>query len=170
MINKKRYDIEKVRITAEKARQYSLEYGCIDKNQRGMDEKNLRKIIELFGGEFKISEEEEPSATITKIGDGFCIEYTKKASVLQILHELGHALLHLDDMEEGETLHCNGIQDKDTKADFFAREYLMPRDIFEIAVIDNLNNDGCDIQNIATDYGISYIEALARGVELKIWK
>jgi Zn-dependent peptidase ImmA (M78 family) len=133
---------------------------------------NLKKIISFFGGTLEntkkiLIEEIGVSANACIIKgekNSFEIKYSdnlKNMNPLKILHELGHAFFDLDTMETGQILYSNGKQSNDVKADLFAREFLMPRKLFELAIVEHLNHDGCNIDEVANKYGVDSIDVFS---------
>ena len=140
---------------------------------------DLKELIDFFGGELKTLEsadqpfgsDNKPTDYIEKINDEkFIIFHRAESNSLKILHELGHAFLHLPDYESGVKFANEGKSSEDTEADLFARAFLMPREEFEQVVIENINDGQCNIQKVADKYGLNYLDVLKRGSELNIWE
>lgn len=102
--------------------------------------------------------------------NSFLIGY-KEFIVLDILHELGHAILELNDMLVGETRlkgnYYGGINE--LNATKFARAFIMPLNIFQKVVIQNTKNGVCNIQEVANVFGVDYSQVISRGRESNLW-
>lgn len=140
---------------------------------------DLNIIMETFDCELEdinengneIKNEDYPC--IVKNGeDTYTIFYDgSNIDIMSLLHELGHAFLHSEQLEQKNTKeHFNGTTVLDLEAQLFARAFIMPRDQFEEVIIQHTVDCKCDIQSIADVYGINCLDVLARGKELNIWE
>lgn len=166
MTGQRKFYIEKLALDA---RERLIEKEIIEKNQKALSNYDLTKIVSFYGGELQFVS--EPKETyIKKVDDKAYIiyYYSQSNNYMQVIHELGHAFLNLDDMEIGQEYFSNGFVDEDTEAALFARAFVMPRYTFEPTVIEHLNDGKFCIQNVAEEYEIDYLEVLARGEELHI--
>lgn len=100
----------------------------------------------------------------------FTIEYSQ-FRLLELLHELGHAFLELDNMDPGEVRGCDDVNGgiNEQNATKFARAFLMPRDEFEKVVLKNSKGSVCDIDKVAEEFGIDYWQVVSQGRQLQIW-
>lgn len=54
--------------------------------------------------------------------------------------------------------------------DYFARAFLMPEELYDKALVNNMTKESkFDIIGVAKEFGINYMEVLARGENLKKW-
>lgn len=165
MTGQRQIYIEKIALDARKR---LIEKKIIDENQKALNKEDLVKIISFFGGHLEFVSEPEDTA-IQKIDEkSYVIYYYEEHNYLQVIHELGHAFLNFDDMLVGQKYFFNGFGEEDNEAARFARALIMPRYSFEKTVINHLNDGEFCIQNVAAEYNINYLEALARGEELHI--
>lgn len=164
--NTRRIYIERIALAA---RNRLIETRKIDKEIRALDEEQLRDIISFFGGTLENLEKAEEQTCIKKTSEkGYVIRYCKLNNYIQVIHELGHAFLILDQMKIGDTRLYHGSEEDDVEASLFARAFIMPRTDFERVVIDHLRDGKFSAQNVAKVYGVSYLEVMARGEELNI--
>lgn len=142
----------------------------------------LKKAISYFNGELKhynsneeMSKEcgfEMASNCFLKKREGkpFLIGYIEFIAI-DILHELGHAALELQDMYDGEVRlleDYNGGMNE-INASKFARAFIMPSHIFQKVVIQNTKDGLCDIQLVANVFGVEYSQVVSRGRESNLW-
>ena len=156
MTGQRKFYIEKLALDA---RERLIEKEIIEKNQKALSNYDLTKIVSFYGGELQFVS--EPKETyIKKVDDKAYIiyYYSQSNNYMQVIHELGHAFLNLDDMEIGQEYFSNGFVDEDTEAALFARAFVMPRYTFEPTVIEHLNDGKFCIQNVAEEYEIDYLE------------
>ncbi len=164
MNNNRKFYIEKIALDA---RNRLIEEKIIDPDQKALRENQLEQIVAFYGGTLVF---DNPQKTFMEKTDdnSYVIHYGKAFNYLHIIHELGHAFLNLDQMKIGGICYFDGSEETDSEASLFARAFLMPRSTFEQVVIDHLNDGKFSIQNVAKEYGIDYLEVLARGEELNI--
>ena len=100
----------------------------------------------------------------------FTIEYTD-FEVLDLLHELGHAFLELDNMDPEEVRGCDDINGgiNELNASKFARAFIMPRALFEEVVLKHSTDGMCKIQEVADEFKIDYWQVVSQGRQLQIW-
>lgn len=163
--SKRKFYIEKIALDA---RNRLIEKRIINEDAKALNFEQLEQIISFYGGELRVSSKQEKPSIRKKSEDEFIIQCNRKNNYLQVLHELGHAFLHLDDMKINEECYYEGYGIEDSEASLFARAFVMPRNDFEKVVIEHLNNGKYTAQNVANEYGIDYFEVLARGEELNI--
>lgn len=54
--------------------------------------------------------------------------------------------------------------------EYFAQAFLMPEELYDKALVDNMTKESkFDIIEVAKEFGINYMEVLARGEHLKKW-
>ena len=165
MTEQRKIYIEKIALDA---RERLIEKSIIKRDQKFFSNDDLSNIVSFYGGKLEFIK--NPDATcIKKIDENsYVIYYSSSNNYMQVIHELGHAFLNLEDMEIAQIYNCNGFVNEDNEAAFFARAFVMPRYTFESTVIEHLNDGEFCIQNIADEYKIDYLEVLARGEELQI--
>lgn len=165
MDNNRKFYIEKI---ASDARKRLVEVEIIDKDEKALSMEQLKKIVAFYGGELKIYEQDRETC-IEKISeDDYVIHYCGSNNYLQVIHELGHAFLHFDNLEIGKRYRFDGLGIEDAEASLFARAMIMPRTNFEQVVIEYIKGGKYSIQDVANDYKTDYLEVLARGEELNI--
>lgn len=163
---------------ATEMRQYFIEKKILPQDARSLDMDTLAAMVAAVGGTLmpipEGAESEEGVAYVEKDenDDSFTIYYAKPESenhvpYLSVLHELGHAALHLD---KHKKLACKGLGTIHDEADLFARTLAMPRQIFEQVAVENLENGTFNLRNIVKTYREDYFQILQRGQELKIWE
>ena len=163
MTNREKYIIENVALNA---RQSAIEKDIISQETTSLSVEDVRRIVVSFGGELQ----KDKSTRLVKTDSRkFTIYYHPNASMIDILHELGHAFFDLPNMEIGHELSCEGVGISDLRASLFARAYIMPRDDFENVVIHCAKDGKCDVQKVAEIYDVDYFNVLTRGEELNIW-
>ncbi len=128
----------------------------------------LKTVVEFFKGKLEKDTNSE-HAYIKKNKNGFTIYYNEKSTYFHILHELGHAIFDLNDIDIGGEMRCEGSTEADVRAEIFATCFAMSRNSFSKAVIRNTKNGICDINKVAELYDVDYSIILARGEELDIW-
>ena len=165
MNNKRKYYIEKIALDARKR---LIEEKIIKNDDKALSESQLVQIVSFFGGELNFLKDKQKTYIEKTDVNKYVIHYFKEYSYLQVIHELGHAFLNFDDMEIGKMYFFDGPGVEDTEASLFARAFIMPRLNFEQVIIDHLSDGKYSIQNVAHEYGIDYLEVLARGEELNI--
>ncbi len=148
--------------------------GCEQENEflkgmRNLQENEMQQVVESFGGKLEqISDDSmESNALISGTQDNFVIKY-KNYHTIDILHELGHAFLHLEKKKKEKPLDGDYGLDE-TSASVFARAFLMPEYLFYNDVIENSINRICDIQHIADMYSTTCSDVITRGRELNLW-
>lgn len=165
MNNNKKFYIERI---ADDARNAAVAQHIHSKYDTNLTYSQLNGIITLFGGEY---EPNAPNTQIEKTGaNKFKISYTRDANYIDVLHELGHAFLNLDDMNIGDVLYCNGSSARDDDAGLFARSYAMPRDNFEKVVAKCVKDGVCMAQDVAKEFKAEYFDVISRGIDLNIWE
>lgn len=174
---------------AEAARNRCVNVGIIEKNQYQLTESLISQIIHFFNVEFKKLNTEEYEKMLNeylhmhsddhyqsnsfmckKCDNSFLIAY-KEFELMDILHELGHVFLELDEMKEGEIRSCNDPQGNASELDAskFARVFAMPSELFEKIVINNTHKKICDIENVAKTFGVDYLQVVCHGRESYYW-
>ena len=84
--------------------------------------------------------------------------------------ELGKAFLIMDKMKNGE-IKCKKDYSLDNyDAEHFSRAFLMPSYQFAKSSIEHSVYDQVQIMDVAKDFGINYLEVIARGRELDLWQ
>ncbi|MCL2375509.1 MAG: hypothetical protein FWC82_03185 [Firmicutes bacterium] len=147
------------------------------------DEDNLRIMIESVGGKLIQDEPEydengniiKPARNyVVRTENGFIIYFKQEDGehfpYLSILHELGHAFMHMRDKEAGYTMYCDGKDSTHDEAWVFARTLAMPRKFFEEIAIENFKDDKYHLKGIIETYKEDYFQIQTRGLELNIWK
>lgn len=165
MNNERKYYIEKIALDA---RNRLIEKKIIDKDEKALTEEKLRKIVSFFGGELNVLDKKQDTYIEKTNNNKYVIHYYRSYNYLQVIHELGHAFLNLDQMVIGKKYFFDGLGEEDTEASLFARAFIMPRYNFEKVIISHLSDGKYSIQNVADEYDIDYLEVLARGEELNI--
>ncbi len=166
MTGQRRIYIEKIALDA---RERLVEKKIIKREQKFLSNDDLSNIVSFYGGKLEFIANPDDTC-IKKIDENSYIiyYYSESNNYMQVIHELGHAFLNLEDMKIAQKYNCNGFVNEDSEAAFFARAFVMPRYTFEPTVIEHLNDGEFCIQNIADEYQIDYLEVLARGEELQI--
>ncbi len=165
MNNRRKYYIEKIALDA---RNRLIDKKIIKKDDKALNEEQLKQIVSFFGGELNILDEEHETCIEKTEKNKYIIHYYRMYNYLQVIHELGHAFLNLDQMEVGRKYYFDGPGEEDTEASLFARAFIMPRMNFEQVIIEHISNGKYSLQNVADEYEIDYLEVLARGEELNI--
>lgn len=175
MISQKAFYIEKI---AEDARKVCEEKKIIKENLFQIDEIMAHKIINFFGGkivefDYNLDNEGElveGNTYFKKINNNkFVIGYINY-SAFEIMTELGKAFLVMDNMKDGE-IKCKKDYSLDNyDAEHFSRAFLMPSYQFAKSSIEHSIYDQVQIMDVAKDFGIDYLEIIARGRELDMWQ
>lgn len=165
MNNKRKYYIEKIALDA---RNRLIEKKIIESDEKALSQDKLIQIVAFFGGELNFLKDVKETCIEKTDKNKYVIHYHRSCNYLQVIHELGHAFLNLEQMEIGKKYFFDGPGEEDTEASLFARAFIMPRVNFEQVIIDHMNNGKYSIQNVADEYDIDYLEVLARGEELNI--
>jgi len=164
---------EFIELIAMNMRHFFEKYNLLPKDSRALDINTLNGMIEAVGG--KLIKSIDNKTYIEKTDeDAFTIYYAEIGEYgvfpyMSILHELGHAALHLKEMEIGKTLDCNGKDLRHDEAWLFARALAMPRKNFEKVAIEHLKNGCYDIMGIIRVYNEGHFQIRLRGKELNIW-
>lgn len=169
---------------AEEARQECNNQNIIANNQLRLDQSVAEQIISFFGGRLQKFTEGDLTAKFPdkNISNSF-IQVTNKSksefiigyinfSALDILHELGHAFLELDTMEN-EDVRWIGDEEggiKEIEASQFARAFLMPTELFQEVVIDNSVKGYCNIDAVANVFCVDESQVICRGRESYLWE
>ena len=169
---------------AEEARQECNNRNIIASGQFCLDYPVIKRIISFFGGKLKNFTESDlkekfPNKNISnsfiqltnKSNSEFLIGYVN-FSVLDILHELGHAFLELDTMKDGEVKWIGDEEGgiKEIEASQFARAFLMPTELFQEVVIDNSEKGYCNINAVANVFCVDESQVICRGRESCLWE
>ena len=165
MTSREKFYVETIALSA---RERCIEANIISRDTRNMSVNQLEKIVNLFSGSLKPSEDRTYLEKISD--DSFVIHYNNADDYLSILHELGHVFFDFSQMSIGEVRNHDGIDKSDTWASLFSRSYAMPREIFESDVISNISYGKCDINSVASKYKINYFDIMSRGEDLNIWE
>jgi len=148
---------------AKKLRKRLIKEGILSDDNLKIDKNTVEQIIEICGGELKrVNNKGEIKFTKTDT-DRFEICYTDIENFMSILHELGHAFLE-EDLEVGESVAYGGPSKYETSAWLFARNLVMPLDIFEKVAEEN----NYEVEKIANVFGTTYHPIMIRANELNI--
>ncbi len=166
IVDRKEYWAERIAVDL---RNYLDEKQILSANDYQISEEALEKIVTHFKGSLvELTDTDDTRKSyIKKTGqDTFEIHYRDRSDYMTAFHELGHAFLDLDEMNDGEEIACDGLRLSDRAAWLFARTLAMPRDGFETLAVEKNYN----IRDIADVYRLNYYPVLLRGKDLNIWK
>lgn len=149
---------------------------------------DIETIPEILGGKLEYIEFEDPKleARIRRDGESFIIEldserHSNERKRFSIAHELGHLFLHMGFIFDEEKWNNKedysdsvyyrfGHSEEEYEANEFAAALLMPKEDFQKACIDNLENGTeYNLVNIAEIFEVSEEAALTRGRWLGIF-
>lgn len=151
---------------ATSAREEVIEHKIIKEKIENVTE--LEKIVKYFGG--VLHEDKIIDSQIKRTGITSFEIYTNTNKPINIIQYLGKALLNLRDIKLGDTINAEGFTQADIEAAFFAREFLMPRGLFERVLIHHLDYDTFDVKAVAEELNVDYKDILIRGKELYIFR
>ncbi len=161
---------------AKKTRELCIENHIILEKTKEISLQQFSQIVNLFSGDLIISDE---SLSYFKMNENkkFTIligsDVEMKDRSLTILEALG--LVFLEDIKEGQIIYLkelyNTIPNPDRLygVETFAREFLMPENLFDESLISNNTEKGFDCLKVAEDFNTNYMKVLARGEDLKKW-
>ena len=151
---------------ALKARKEIIEHNIIVERVETI--KQLEEIIKFFDGTLYLGDKySEPQ--IKKTGASCFAIYTNKKRPTNIIQYLGKAILTLNSLKIGDIINADGIKQIDLEALFFAREFLIPKELFEKVTMNHSYSGKVDVIEVAKELDVDYIDVIARGIELN-WK
>lgn len=166
---------------AEDARKHCEKNDIIERKKMILDLKDLKNILNFYGGKLEKNDKNENS--IIKIENeeyDFIIHYaiekiseTKtKVDKIQILTGLAQMFLAAETIKSNEkqSIKNLSIELASLQPETFARAFIMPNDLFLKQMIENTNNSVINTNGIAEAFEIDYMEVIARGNELKLFK
>lgn len=169
----------------------------VDEGKKTLNKTQFESIVEFFGGKFYCFEPEddmvnEETAMLqmqeylrigyngeTVKGNSYFVKTDDnghfeigcfKYNIIDCAHELGHAFLDMGHVVVNKVLWSSSVQsESEYLVDTFSRSFIMPRDRFLRTVARYSDRNKCDITNVATAFGVEYMDAFIRGKELNSW-
>jgi len=132
---------------------------------------------DTYNGESLRRESDKSPIFIQKTDEGFFISFSNKNDrfpYFEVLHELGHAKLHLDKMKVGERWYCNSPGYAHAEADDFALEFAMPKEAFVASIKSNPYQDKdrvgeCNYYAVAEYFRVNPMNIRRRSRQLTGW-
>lgn len=155
---------------SDDVRNSCIEGKLIEKDQLSISFDDCKKIVKYFGGIFDSNPSYKLSSMIKISENEFKIECNPDVNSLDIIHELGHAFLHFNDMEINDRYSCDGNSFEDIEACIFSRAFIMPKPLFEKVVFKYVIDGICNLIDVARTFNVECIQADLRGKELNIWE
>lgn len=157
---------------------------CIDKNiikedTTSLDFVTLQKITNFTGG--KLFKDNESFSYFKKLeNDSFevCIGNDIKDDEISLttLKALALPFYKFKEIENGRVIKLEEVDFissypyDSSMPEYFARAFLMPENLYDKVLVNNMTNESkFDIIEVAKEFGIHYMDALARGEDLKKW-
>ena len=186
MTKSEQYYASKLAIAARKS---CVDAGILEENDKKLDIDRLSKIVYHFGGLLGIDKESNPyivkysnKSFDIVLGNQF---QTEEDWPLIVLRGLGIIFLGNDNIINDKTIRIddrcvsNDLAAATENVDFsfliqgmdvFAREFLMPENLYDQSMVENMTSDGkFDCIEMAKDFGAGYMKVLTRGEDLGKW-
>lgn len=172
-----------IQYMAEEARNACVQAKIMEDDTCVLTRAQLEKIVDFFSGKLEEVHLEElkgfssngENSILIKSNEGerkkFAIKFVE-FSVIDILHELGHAFLELSNMKPGDVRGCDDINGglNELNATKFARAFIMPRALFEKKVVEHSVAGKCNLQAVANAFGVEYLQVVTQGRQLQFWE
>lgn len=163
--------VEKI---AESARKEAVEKRILGTNPEEYSWEVLESIIKMFGGELLFNNDISKREAVlkhTQIGFEVYVNGDNKPEDLPmaVLHGLGLEFLYTAQIQDGEKIDDSQNMILYSKAELFARSFLMPADHFVGTAKRCITEGKFDVQKVADTYKVEYVIALIRGKELNFW-
>lgn len=164
----------------EAVRQKVEEENIIEKNKLILELKDLKNILKYFRS--NLIKDELDHYRISRINEeryDFIISYaidelsTKREKIdkIQILKGLGQMFLMKETItNEKRKIESTKLGINAMYAGTFARAILMPKNLFVNNVIKNSLNDEIDMYKVSDIFDVDYIDVVARGRELQLYR
>lgn len=163
---------------AENVRQKCVEKSIITKDKLILQLKDLKNILEFYGG--KLLESDDSEYRISKLNEknyDFAIYYAldklteyDKIDSLKVLTGLGEVFLDYDNLSniKNDIINTN-LGTTLSHSETFSRTFIKPEQLFIKQTIENSYNGKINVTDVAKSFEVSEIEVVARANQLKLF-
>ena len=180
MTKSEQYYASKVAIAARKR---CVDGEIINENIRKINFKTLQNIVNNFGGRLFKDENSNSYFKINEDGTSFdiCIgnDIKEEDKSITVLTALGLTFFDGEKLNDNSIINIsedgllNALKEHEISYDkilLFAREFLMPENLYDQSMVENMTKDGkFDCIEMAKDFGTGYMKVLTRGEDLGKW-
>lgn len=180
MTKSEQYYVSKVAMAARKR---CVEGEIIDKNIRKINFETLQNIVNNFGGRLFNNENCDSYFKLNEECTSFdiCIgnDIKEEDQSITVLTALGLTFFDGERLSDNSIINISedGLIDalkeygiSYDKILLFAREFLMPENLYDQSMVENTTKDGkFDCIEMAKDFGTGYMKVLTRGEDLGKW-